>query len=91
MEILQYIKAIETGAILSIVAIKRILSKTSRSLQCLNFFGLRWIFSLNSVSVLNRKTLKENEENELDHPRLNIRFEHKESPRKRSTRGQCAG
>ena len=25
----------------------------SRSLQCLTFLGLRWIFSLNSVSVLN--------------------------------------
>ena len=43
----------------------RILSKRSGSLQCLTFLGLRWIFSLNSVSVLNRKTLKENEENVL--------------------------
>ena len=43
----------------------RILSKRSGSLQCLTFFGLRWIFSLNSVSVLNWKTLKENEENVL--------------------------
>ena len=42
-----------------------ILSKRSRSLQCLTFFGLRWIFSLNSVSVLNWNTLKENEENVL--------------------------